>query len=93
MRIMDLAEAIKSNFEYQEIGVRPGEKIHEEMISPDDSRRTLELANRYVVLPIFAEWGFIPPAGAKVVEGFSYRSDTNTDWLTAEKLKKMIASH
>ncbi len=93
MRIMDLAAAITSNFEYQEIGIRPGEKLHEEMISPDDSRRTLELANRYVVLPIFAEWGFTPPEGVRVEEGFSYRSDTNTDWLTTEKLVQMIATH
>jgi len=93
MKIMDLAQAIKKDFKYEEIGIRPGEKLHEEMISPDDSRRTVELSNRYVVSPIFAEWGFTPPKGKAVEDGFTYRSDTNDLWLTIEKLQKLITNH
>lgn len=89
MRIMDLAEAIKKDFVFKEIGIRPGEKLHEEMISADDSRRTIELVHRYVVVPIFAEWGFIPPQGQPVPDGFTYRSDTNNQWLTTEDLQKL----
>lgn len=92
MRIMDLAKAIKENFKYDEVGIRPGEKLHEEMISPDDSRRTIELSNRYVVSPIYAEWGFSPPKGRKVEDGFSYRSDSNDLWLTIEELQRLIKS-
>jgi UDP-N-acetylglucosamine 4,6-dehydratase len=93
MKIMDLARAIKEDFSYEEVGIRPGEKLHEEMISPDDSRRTIELSNRYCVSPIYAEWGFIPPKGKKVEDGFSYRSDSNDLWLTIEKLQELISSN
>ena len=91
MKIMDLAQAIKSDFKYEEVGIRPGEKLHEEMISPDDSRRTVELPNRYVVSPIFAEWGFSPPKGKRVEDGFSYRSDSNDLLLSIEELKRLIS--
>jgi len=93
MKIMDLAKAIKDDFEYKEVGIRPGEKLHEEMISTDDSRRTIELENRYVVLPIYAEWGFNPPKGKIVPDGFSYRSDTNDLWLSTTELKRLIDVH
>jgi UDP-N-acetylglucosamine 4,6-dehydratase len=93
MKIMDLARAIREDFSYEEIGIRPGEKLHEEMISPDDSRRTTELSNRYCVSPIYAEWGFNPPKGKKVEDGFSYRSDSNDLWLTIEKLQELISSN
>jgi UDP-N-acetylglucosamine 4,6-dehydratase len=93
MKIMDLARAIKEDFSYEEVGIRPGEKLHEEMISPDDSRRTIELSNRYCVSPIYAEWGFNPPKGKKVEDGFSYRSDSNDLWLTIEKLRELISSN
>ena len=90
MKIMDLARAIEKDFKYEEIGIRPGEKLHEEMISPDDSRRTIELPNRYVVSPILAEWGFTPPKGKALKDGFTYRSDTNDLWLTVEELQRLI---
>lgn len=92
MRIMDLASAIKEDFKYKEVGIRPGEKLHEEMISSDDSRRTIELPNRYVVSPIYAGWGFKPPKGRKVEDGFSYRSDSNDLWLTIGELQRLIRS-
>lgn len=93
MKIMDLAQAIKSDFKYEEIGIRPGEKLHEEMISPEDSRRTVELSNRYVVSPVSAEWGFAPPKGKVVADGFTYRSDTNDLWLSIGELRRLITNH
>ena len=91
MKITDLAEAIAPGSSVTEIGIRPGEKLHEEMISPDDSRRTLRLGNRYVVMPIVAEWGYQEPKGEFVVDGFSYRSDNNDLWLTSNQLIEMIS--
>lgn len=92
MKIMDLVEAVAPGSETTEIGIRPGEKLHEEMISQDDSRRTLLLSDRFVVLPTIAEWGFVPPDGEPVADGFAYRSDTNSQWLSVEDLRAMIES-
>ena len=73
--------------------MRPGEKLHEEMIAPDDSHRTVRLADRYVVMPTIATWGYTPPqAGESVTEGFSYRSDTNDQWLADVDLRAMLAT-
>ena len=91
MKITDLAEAIAPGSSVTEIGIRPGEKLHEEMISPDDSRRTLRISNRYVVMPIVAGWGYQKPKGELVVDGFSYRSDNNDLWLTSMELIEMIS--
>jgi UDP-N-acetylglucosamine 4,6-dehydratase len=93
MKIMDLAHAVKSDFSYIEIGIRPGEKLHEEMISPDDSRRTIELKNRFVVSPIYAEWGYKSAVGKQVPDGFTYRSDTNNLWLSVEEIQELIANY
>jgi UDP-N-acetylglucosamine 4,6-dehydratase len=90
--VRDLAEVIAPNSEKVEVGIRPGEKLHEEMISPDDSRRTIELKNRFVVNPIFAEWGYLEPKGIKLPEGFSYRSDTNAWWLSKMELSEMLSN-
>jgi UDP-N-acetylglucosamine 4,6-dehydratase len=72
MRITDLAMAVAPGAKLQEIGMRPGEKLHEEMISADDSRRTVILHNRYVVTPVVAEWGYEEPIGESMPEGKSY---------------------
>ncbi len=90
MRITDLVEALAPGSETYEIGIRPGEKLHEEMISADDSRRTLRTGDRYVVLPTIAEWGFSPPKGEPLEEGFAYRSDTNDLWLSVDELRSLI---
>lgn len=92
MHILDLVEAIAPGAETSEIGIRPGEKLHEEMISADDSYRTVRLPDRYVVQPTVLEWWFAPPGGETVEPGFSYRSDTNDQWLTPEQLRELIAS-
>lgn len=92
MRIMDLVEAVAPGSETTEIGIRPGEKLHEEMIASDDSYRTVRLEDRYVVTPTVLEWWFAPPNGQAVEPGFSYRSDTNDQWLSPDDLRRMIAT-
>ena len=91
MKITDLAKAVAPNAELVEIGMRPGEKLHEEMISADDSRRTLVLKDRFVVMPVVAEWGYKPPKGATMPEGQAYRSDTNSLWMTQTDIREFIA--
>lgn len=81
MKIVDLAQAVAPGAKMFEIGMRPGEKLHEEMISEDDSRRTIQLDHRYVVMPVVAEWGFQSPSGIPMPEGMAYRSDTNDLWM------------
>jgi UDP-N-acetylglucosamine 4,6-dehydratase len=90
MKIIDLAHAVSPDSKLEEIGMRPGEKLHEEMISADDSRRTVILQNRFVVTPVVAEWGYVPPKGDQMPEGNAYRSDTNDMWMTTSDIKKFI---
>jgi UDP-N-acetylglucosamine 4,6-dehydratase len=90
MRIVDLARAISSHSKLIEVGMRPGEKLHEEMISADDSRRTIILENRFVVLPVIAEWGYVEPEGIRMPEEQAYRSDTNTLWISETDIKNFI---
>lgn len=90
MRISDLAEAIAPGSPIVEIGIRPGEKLHEEMISADDSRRTVQLSDRYVVTPVLADWGFPTVEGEGLPDGFAYRSDTNDLWLTIDDLRSLV---
>jgi UDP-N-acetylglucosamine 4,6-dehydratase len=91
MKLVDLALAIAPNAETKEVGMRPGEKLHEEMISQDDARRTFLLDDRYIVAPVAAEWGFqIPPKATKVPDNFWYRSDNNDLWLSIEEISEMI---
>ncbi|WP_019818630.1 UDP-N-acetylglucosamine 4,6-dehydratase (inverting) [Saccharomonospora saliphila] len=92
MRLVDLAQAVAPGSPMHEVGVRPGEKLHEEMIAADDARRTVRLDDRYVVQPHLAGWGYRPPEdGVAVPEGFSYRSDTNDLWLTRDEIADLIA--
>jgi UDP-N-acetylglucosamine 4,6-dehydratase len=93
MKIIDLARAVAPDSELQEIGMRPGEKLHEEMISADDSRRTIILENRFVVTPVVAEWGYKPPKGTRMSEGQAYRSDTNDLWMSESDIKNFLSNH
>ncbi len=90
MRIVDLASAVAPNAVLEEIGMRPGEKLHEEMISADDSRRTVVTNGRYVVTPVVAEWGFQEPVGEKMPEGKAYQSNTNDLWMSEEDIKNFL---
>lgn len=92
MRVTDLAEAIAPGAELVEIGIRPGEKLHEEMIAPADAQRTVRRSDRYVVAPTLAMWGgYVAPRGEPVPEGFSYSSDINDLWLDVNQLRAMLA--
>lgn len=91
MRILDLVEAVAPDATTHEVGIRPGEKLHEEMIAPDDSRRTLRADGRFIVQPTIATWGYQPPVDCDPVpDGFAYQSDTNDEWLTVEQLRDML---
>lgn len=93
MNIMDLAKAIAPQCKTNVVGIRPGEKLHEVMISEDDARNTIELSDCYIIQPSFHWWGQNNHAGGKSVpEGFSYSSDKNKEWLTIPQLQKMIES-
>jgi len=94
MRIVDLASAMAPGLEHHVIGIRPGEKLHEVMITEDDARYTLELEDSYVVEPAFALWNRQPldaPRARRVGENFSYTSDRNDRWLDSESLRTMLA--
>lgn len=94
MNIMDLARAIAPECETEIVGIRPGEKLHEYMISVDDTRNTVEYEDYYVIQPDFIWWDksryLHHNGGKRVPEGFSYSSDNNDRWLTVEELRRMI---
>ena len=94
MRVVDLAEAVAPGTPLRTIGIRPGEKLHEVMITEDDARHTIELDDRYVVQPALGWWN--PEAylrkGRPVGETFRYASNINTEWLDAAGLERMMAT-
>lgn len=91
MKIMDLAKAITPECKTKLVGIRPGEKLHEVMISVDDARNTVELDDCYVIQPAFQWWSRNNHAeGQSVPEDFSYSSETNKRWLTIPELQEMI---
>jgi len=93
MKILDLANAISPKSELLEIGIRPGEKLHEEMISAEDSRRTVKVSkDRFLVLPVVAEWDFRVPTGEFMEERTAYASDTNDLWMDSTEIAKFIES-
>jgi UDP-N-acetylglucosamine 4,6-dehydratase len=94
MNLADLARAIAPGCPLKTIGIRPGEKLHETMISEDDARLTLEYPDYYVILPDPQGMGFTreadPEGGQPCPDGFRYSSDTNPQWLSADQLRRMI---
>jgi UDP-N-acetylglucosamine 4,6-dehydratase len=96
MNIVDLAKAIAPEAKTEIIGIRPGEKIHEVMISSDDAINTLEFETYFVIQPSHPWWDNLEyikiNGGRQVDESFTYSSGNNTQWLTIDKLKKMIAN-
>lgn len=97
-RILDIAEAIAPNCELKIVGIRPGEKLHEEMITDTDSLHTIDLGKYYAILPSvsysYTEAEFLNHHKAeKVPFGFKYNSETNSDWETVESLRENIDSN
>lgn len=96
-KIKDVATAIAPDCEQQIVGIRPGEKIHEEMITSSDSFNTYDLGKYYVILPQMYEWrleDFITHFNAtKVAQGFTYNSGTNNEWLSVEEIRALIKQH
>ncbi len=90
MKITDLATALKPDVKTHIIGIRPGEKLHEWMLTSDEALQTVETEDRYVVLPSFVkEWCTDVPY-KHLTERFVYSSETNDDWLTTAQLQEMI---
>jgi len=96
-KITDIAHAIGPDCEHRIVGIRPGEKIHEEMITSSDSFFTYDLGKYYVILPQSPSWktqDFIDHFKAKKVkEGFRYNSGENTEWISVEEIRDLIREH
>lgn len=96
MNICDIATAVDSNAEQVEIGIRPGEKLHEQMIGVEDAGFTYEYQEHFKILPQICNWTPIESmvkGGIQVPEGFSYTSDNNQDWMTINQLQEWIESN
>ena len=88
----ELANVLAPGVPHSNIGIRPGEKLHEVMITQDDARNTVEFHDRFIIQPAFGFWGSdrsYSNRAKPVADGFTYSSDTNSEWLTPETLKQM----
>jgi UDP-N-acetylglucosamine 4,6-dehydratase (inverting) len=96
-RITEVATAIAPNAEQKVIGIRPGEKIHEEMITEADSYTTVDIGRYYAILPQVPAWSLDEYKktfnAVPVPQGFKYNSGTNTEWLTVEQIRELIKEH
>ena len=95
MKITDLAKAIAPNLPQKIVGIRPGEKLHEVMITEEDSWSTYELADRYVIEPAHIRWEVKRenmPGAKLVTEGFYYNSKNNTEWMNGDQLLSLLAT-
>jgi UDP-N-acetylglucosamine 4,6-dehydratase (inverting) len=93
-RLMDVAQAIAPEAQIKFIGIRPGEKLHEQLITVDDARKTMEFRDHFVIQPDFGWWTkqehLEESGGQRCPEGFSYSSGTNTEWLTVNHIREMV---
>ena len=92
MRLSDLAEAVAPGCKRTYTGIRPGEKLHEVLVTEDESRHALELPDRYLIEPEHPWWDASPGnrEGTPLADGFRYTSDNNSDWLTVARLRAMF---
>lgn len=92
MKVVDLAQAIAPEVDIEYIGIRPGEKLHEVLLSEDEARHTLELEDMFIVEPAEAIWygEGRRHEGASLEDGFRYASDNNDDWLDVEQIRQII---
>ena len=93
MKVTDLAEAVAPGVKHEIIGIRPGEKLHEQMIGEEDSLSTFEYDEYYKILPVINDWKHDPKRikdGIKVEDGFTYNSGTNSEWMTVSELQDWL---
>lgn len=93
MKVVDLARAIEPNCKFKIIGIRPGEKVHETLISEDEVHNTKQVEGMYIILPAFSVTKHLEEVYKKypaIAEGFVYRSDKNEDWLSVKQLEELI---
>ena len=93
MSIMDIAKATAPHAKTKIVGIRPGEKLHEQMIGEEDAKHTYEFADHYIILPAIHGWSEDPlriKNGKKVADNFTYASNTNSQWMTVEQLSDWI---
>ena len=94
MKVVDIAQTIAPGARHKIIGIRPGEKLHEQMIGPEDAPHTYEYDEYFKILPSINSWSEDPKRigeGKRVSEWFSYTSDSNTEWMTRQELNEWIA--
>jgi FlaA1/EpsC-like NDP-sugar epimerase len=96
-KILDVAKAVAHECKTEVIGIRPGEKLHEEMITETDSLSTFDCGKYYVIAPSVHTWkmeDWMKTFNAKKVpEGFKYNSETNNEWISPDEIKKLIKIH
>lgn len=91
MRLLDLAETVAGNCSIDYVGIRPGEKLHEVLVSEDEARNAVEMEDMYIIQPAHPWWKTENWAQARALpEGFRYASDTNSQWLTPEQLGELV---
>jgi FlaA1/EpsC-like NDP-sugar epimerase len=93
MKVTDIARAVDRDAHQDVVGIRPGEKLHEQMISAEDSLFTFEYPEHFKILPSIHNWSADPfriKDGRKVDEGFVYSSDNNQQWMTSDELRGWI---
>ena len=96
MKITDIALASVQNAKQEIVGIRPGEKLHEQMIGTEDALHTYEYAEHFKILPAIHDWSKDPfriKDGIKVAENFTYCSDNNTEWMSIASLQTWIAEN
>jgi UDP-N-acetylglucosamine 4,6-dehydratase len=92
MRVTDIAEALAPDAERRIIGIRPGEKLHEVLLTEDEARHSLETENGFVIQPEHASWPLRPlEGGTELDAGFRYSSDQNDHWLSVDELRAMTS--
>jgi UDP-N-acetylglucosamine 4,6-dehydratase len=92
MRVLDIAEALAPDAEHRIIGIRPGEKLHEVLLTEDEARHSVETENGFVIFPEHASWPIRPvEAGTQLPAGFHYSSDQNDYWLDVDELREMAS--
>jgi UDP-N-acetylglucosamine 4,6-dehydratase len=91
MRVVDVAEALAPGAERKIVGIRPGEKLHEVLVTADESRHSYRVDNGFVILPEYASWPLREVDGERLPPGFSYTSESNDEWVSADELRDMAA--